>query len=514
MVKIFIDDHPVEVKEGLTVLKAAEQAGILIPHLCYHSAFVPEGSCRMCLVEVEGLPKLELACSTVVREGMKIHTGSEKVVEARKSVLEFLLAEHPLDCPVCDKAGECKLQDYYQEYGLFEGQFKEEKEKREKKLSIGKTLILDQERCILCTRCVRFLREVTKTQELGVFERGLHAEVNIYNGTPVSNNYSGNLAELCPVGAITDADFRFKTRSWFLREGPSICPLCSRGCSILIEHHPGFPRFPLPRRVYRVKALENQEVNGHWICDVGRYGYSYLDRSRISRLRNGKKSQNWEDTVLFLAGKMKRLVFMKKTYRIALVLHSWLTNEELFLVRKIFRDDMGVEKIFFADPAHGEADGFLLTAERSPNRKGALELGYELKPATPDALVDRTDLLIVFGSYLSEQFSPADLKSVIDRVETAVILTAHESELNSLFDIVMPTVHIAEKAGSLTNVEGKVQRFRPVLDPPGESRPEWMVLRDLGQEMRIHSARYRQLDTAEAVFREAEKEIPFFRGKK
>jgi NADH-quinone oxidoreductase subunit G len=283
MTKIFIDKEPVEVEEGTTVLKAAERAGIHIPHLCFHPAF----------------PKLELACSTVVKEDMKISTKSERVVEARKAVLEFLLAEHPLDCPICDKAGDCKLQDYYDEYGLFENQFKEVKEKREKKLKIGKTLILDQERCILCTRCVRFLKEVTETQELGVFHRGVHSGVDIYDGGAVVNNYTGNLAQICPVGAITDEDFRFKTRSWFLEEGESICPLCSRGCNILIEYHPGFPHFEVPRRVHRIKARENPEVNDFWVCDRGKYGYSYLNEGRADQIIlnkiEGKNVLTWEN---------------------------------------------------------------------------------------------------------------------------------------------------------------------------------------------------------------------------
>ena len=176
------------------------------------------------------------------------------MIEARKGVLEFLLGEHPPDCPICDKAGECKLQDYYEEYGLFDNRFRESKEKKQKNLKIGKSLILDQERCILCTRCVRFSRDITKTRELGVFNRGLHSEINTYNGETVDNNYSGNLAEICPVGAITDSDFRFKTRNWFLEEGESICPLCSRGCNIFIESHKGFARFPVPKRVFHLSG--------------------------------------------------------------------------------------------------------------------------------------------------------------------------------------------------------------------------------------------------------------------
>jgi len=481
MVKIFIDDQPVEVKEGTTILKAAEQAGIDIPHLCYHPAFPPEGSCRMCLVEIEGLPKLELACSTQVKEGMKVKTKSQRVIEARQGVLEFLLAEHPLDCPICDKAGECSLQDYYEEYGLFESQFEESKEKRDKKVKIGKNLILDRERCILCTRCVRFLREITKTHELGVFNRGLKSEIDIYDGLPVNNNYSGNLAEICPVGAITDADFRFKTRSWFLEKGESVCPLCSRGCNIQIEYHRGLGRFALPKRVYRIKARQNPEVNSYWICDLGRYGYSYLDENRALRLIQNipqkETDLTWEKALLFISDRLKRLFFMKKTSRLALILNSWLSNEELFLAKKIFKEDLKVDKIFFADPLEEEGDDFLLTAERSPNKRGAREIGWDYVPFEIEALTaDKIDLLLVFGHFLEGQFNLAQIKSALEDIELKILFTSHTTELDSAFDLVLPTASIAEKEGSLTNFEGIVQKFYPALNPEGDSRAEWKVL--------------------------------------
>jgi NADH-quinone oxidoreductase subunit G len=517
MIKIFIDKEPVEVEEGTTVLKAAELAGIHIPHFCYHPAFPPEGSCRMCLVEIEGLPKLELACSTVVKEEMKISTNSARVVEARKAVLEFLLAEHPLDCPICDKAGDCKLQDYYDEYGLFASQFKEAKEKREKKLKIGKSLILDQERCILCTRCVRFLREVTETQELGVFQRGVQARVNIYDGAAVENNYTGNLAEICPVGAITDEDFRFKTRSWFLKEGESICPLCSRGCNILIQYHPGFSRFELPKRVYRIKARENPEVNSFWICDRGRYGYSYLDEGRADRIIlnkiEGENVLTWENISEYLGEKIKRLFSAKKASGIALVLHSWLSNEELFLLHKIFKEDLKVEKIFFADLPQGEGDRFLLTSETSPNRRGALEIGFEIKTMDLDALTGGTDFLLAFGPFLSGLFSLEDFKGALNKIKRKVLFTSHSNELDSLFDIVIPVALIAEKQGSLTNVDGIVQNFGPVLEPPGESLPEWKVLADLGKELGIDPDFFNKISTPQTVLSEMAKRIQFFKKK-
>jgi len=517
MIKIFIDEEPVEVEEGTIVLKAAERAGIHIPHLCYHPAFPPEGSCRMCLVEIEGFPKLELACSTVVKEDMKISTKSERVVEARKAVLEFLLAEHPLDCPICDKAGDCKLQDYYDEYGLFESQFRETKEKREKKLKIGKTLILDQERCILCTRCVRFLKEVTGTQELGVFHRGVDAEVNIYEGAAILNNYTGNLAQICPVGAITDEDFRFKTRSWFLEKGESICPLCSRGCNILIEYHPGFPRFEVPRRVYRIKARENPEVNGFWICDRGKYGYSYLEEGRADQIIlnkiEGKDVLTWENISEYLGEKIKRLSSAKKTSGIALILHTWLSNEELFLIHKIFKKDLKVEKIFFADLPQGEADEYLLTSEPSPNKRGAQEVGFDIKTVDLDALTKETDFLLAFGPFLSGLFSLKDLKDALGKIKRKVLISSYSNELNSLFDIVIPAALIAEKEGSLTNVEVIVQGFHPALEPPGESLPEWKVLADLGKELGIDPKFFEKLASPETILNEMGEKIPFFKKK-
>jgi NADH-quinone oxidoreductase subunit G len=517
MIKIFIDKEPVEVKEGTTVLKAAGQAGIHIPHLCYHHAFPPEGSCRMCLVEIEGFPQLELACSTVVKEEMKISTKSERVVEARKAVLEFLLAEHPLDCPICDKAGDCKLQDYYDEYGLFESQFKEVKEKREKKLKIGKTLILDQERCVLCTRCVRFLKEVTETQELGVFHRGVQASVNIYDEVAVLNNYTGNLADICPVGAITDEDFRFKTRSWFLEERESICPLCSRGCNILIEYHPGFPRFEVPKRVYRIKARENPKVNDFWVCDRGKYGYSYLEEGRADKIIlnkiEAKDVLTWENISEYLGEKIKRLSSAKKASGIALILHTWLSNEELFLLHKIFKDGLKVEKIFFADLPQGEADAYLLTSDTSPNRRGAQELGFDIKSVDLSALADGTDFLLAFGPFLSGLFSLKDLKSALSKIKRKVLFTSHSHELNSLFDIVIPVALIAEKEGSLTNVEGRVQGFQPALEPPGESLPEWKVLADLGKELGTDSNVFKKFTSPDAIFGEMGKNIPFFKKK-
>jgi len=518
MVKIFIDDKLVEAEEGMTVFAAAEKEGIPIPHLCYHPAFISEGSCRMCLVEIEGMPKLELACSTQVREGMKIWTQTERVIESRKGVLEFLLAEHPLDCPICDKAGECKLQDYYEEYGLFDSQFKEFKEKREKKVNIGKSLILDRERCILCTRCVRFLREMTKTQELGVFNRGAHSEISTYDGVLVDNNYSGNLVQLCPVGAITDADFRFQIRSWLLEKGDSICPLCSRGCNISIDYHPGFTRIPRKKRVYRITARKNLAVNGFWICDLGRYVYSYLDENRLSNFvsnLNGKSKRfNQENALQFMAKKIRKMYDSKKASKMTLILNSWLTNEELFLMHRIFKEDLRLERMYLVDSPQGEKDKMLLTSERNPNRRGAQEIGFDFKPLNLEELVIKTDLVIIFGDYLLAQFGLEEIKAAFEKVETKILFSSRESELIPLVDLVFPTALIAEKGGSLTNCEGKVQSFGPALEAWGESRPEWQILLDLGKELRINFHYYDQFKSPVGILESMKEEIPFFQKEK
>ena len=514
MVKIFIDGKALEVAEGLTVLRAAKAAGIPIPHYCYHPAFPPEGSCRMCVVEIEGLPKLELACSAVVKEGMKVETRSAKVVEARKAVLEFLLAEHPLDCPICDKAGECLLQDYYDQYGLFNSQFKEAREKREKKLKLSRNLLLDRERCILCSRCVRFLRQVTKTEDAGILNRGIHSEIGIYESEFIDNNYAGNLVDLCPVGAITDTDFRFKARVWFLEKKESICPHCGRGCSIYIDSHPGFPRIKMPQRVYRVRPRENEEVNSFWICDFGRYNYAYLDEHRhhkilVERAGHGL-GLSWDKTRIILAEKIKSLIYHKATARMTIILNTRLTNEELFLADRIFRKELHLENIFVADPPPGKDDGFLLTEDRTPNKRGLGEIG--LPAAAPDlkALAEKTDLLFVFGSDLAERSTSADLQAALGKIGTKVLLASHTSSLDSLVDIIIPTPLIGEKSGSLTNIEGKAQEFSAALEFRADGLPEWKLLLDLAGDLKINHQYFFGLDSPELIRQRLKREIPFF----
>jgi NADH-quinone oxidoreductase subunit G len=480
-VNIQIDGQALRVAPGTTVLQAAEEIGIIIPRYCYHPAFAPEGSCRMCLVEIEGLPKLDLACSTVVREGMKVWTKTPKVLQARKDILAFFLADHPLDCPICDKAGECLLQEYYDQHGQYPSRFLEPKEKKEKLIPIGKRLLLDRERCVLCSRCVRFLRQVTKTGELGIFERGIKAEVGIDEGVEIRNNYSGNLIDICPVGAITDGDFRFKTRVWFMKNGKTICPRCSRGCAVIVQWVDGYPLRGNERKIYRIVAAPNPEVNGHWICDFGRYGYHDIEDGRLTSIvvngqREGLQSPNWENALKALAGGIRGPADAGRGNRLAVVLNASLTDEELSLARRLFVDALGVRQVFFADPPEGEDDGYLLTKERAPNLRGAAAAGFTPVPADPARLAGSADVVLVFGASLAKAAPRDEWTAALAKIGGKYLVTPHRTELDSAFDVLLPAALWVEKRGTFTNVQGLRQSFEPILPLPGGALPESEIL--------------------------------------
>jgi NADH-quinone oxidoreductase subunit G len=483
MLKIKIDGREIETTEGATILTAALAFGIDIPHFCHHPAFEPEGTCRMCLVAIEGSAKLELACATKVRDGMKVATNTPKVDAARKEVLEFILAEHPLDCPVCDKAGECRLQDYYERHGRFAGRFRETREKRDKIVPIGRSLLLDNERCILCMRCLRFLRRVTGTGELGVYQRGVRTWIGLYEGRKIDNDYSGNLVEICPVGAITDADFRARTRTWLLKKGDSLCPHCGRGCNITLEFRSGSERSGEGTKVFRIRSRENPGVNGHWICDIGRYSYIKWMADRCRRVlmikdRNATEI-SWDKALIMLSEKVRGLRRAGRGGRIGLILDTFLSNEELSLVRRTFPEAVTGCKYWFADPLPGRADNLLLTAERTPNRRGALDLRFEIRQPDLEEIAKGTDLLLIFGTGLLEHGPESHVREALAGVQAKFLITAHAGELDRSVDVILPTAIMAERSGSVTNVDGKAQAFRPVWTPPGDARPAGDVLADL-----------------------------------
>ncbi len=488
MIEIKLNGKKHKIKENLTILEAAKQVGVEIPHLCYHPALEPEGSCRMCLVEIKGVPKLQLACSTQVKDGMEIETDNQRVREAREAVLEFLLASHPLDCPICDKAGECKLQDYYYKYGLFEDYFEEEKPKRCKLVRIAPNLILDQERCILCTRCVRFLKEITKTEELGVFNRGNESFISIYEQELIENNYSGNLVDICPVGAITDVDFRFKMRNWFLEKKKTICPICSRGCNINIHFLPNSFPFKKDKRVFRITSESNPKINGFWICNLGRYNYHYIDNDRILiPLKKDRelKEISWKEFYEQVGNKIKVLIQRKREERIGVIVNLSLTNEEYEVLNVFFNQCLVGSEIAVFGRKKGKSDGFLLTEERNPNTKGAKKFGFIEKKIDIKNFFNKKELVILFGNEIIEHYSIQLLSEILSNVKTKILIATTKGTLINLFDYILPSTVVPEKEGSFTNCQGIIQKFKRVLEPLGKSKSELEILTSLAQKSGI-----------------------------
>ena len=350
-----IDGQSVTVGADLNLIEAANRIGLEIPHYCYHPGLSIAGNCRICLVEIERMPKLQIACNTRVLDGMVVHTRSPKVAAARQAVLEFLLLNHPIDCPVCDQAGECKLQDYYMDYGRYRSRMPlGRKVRKGKVIDLGPDVLLDQERCILCTRCTRFLDEVTHTSELAVFERGDHCVIDVVPGRRVDNAYATNIVDVCPVGALTSKDFRFRSRVWYLDRTESICTACSRGCNVDVYHRRG--------EVFRYRPRYNPDVNKWWLCDAGRRSYAALGGERrltqpLVREEEGFSAVEWSVAAGYAVQRLRELVAARGGGGVAGVVSAQASNEEVYLFKRFLRDGLGTERIhgFVWSPADATA---------------------------------------------------------------------------------------------------------------------------------------------------------------
>jgi len=517
MPTLTIDGKQVTVPDGATVLQACEQAGSPVPFYCYHPGLSIAGNCRICLVEIEKTPKLQIACYTRVAEGMVVNTTSDKVLKGRQDVLEFLLINHPLDCPVCDQAGECWLQDYYMAYGLYDPKFDEAKHKKEQKATpIGPKVMLDQERCILCSRCVRFTDEITKTGEFGIFNRGDHCEIGIHPGRELNNNYSGCTVDICPVGALTDRDFRFKCRVWYLESTPSVCPGCSMGCNI--EIHTNREREARKHvadgaRVMRLKPRYNADVNQWWMCDEGRYAYHAIDDKRLVgcmvRGPEGAREATWSESLTRLAQAIGHLRASNKLDRIGVVLSTHLTNEELYAAKRIF-GQLGIRNVVVQPAKQGGSDNLLLKSDKSPNTRGAQALGLSFDAAALWQKAARKELsvLYVFGHDLVDVLGEVPAKALPQQVELLVFQGTNLNHSVELAHLVLPSASYAEKDGTFTNVQGRVQRIRAAVAPIGESRSDAAILVELSNALG-NAATWTE---AEAIFRELAEREPAFRG--
>jgi NADH-quinone oxidoreductase subunit G len=493
MPKLTIDGKQIEVAPGTNVIEAARQLGIEIPHYCYHPGLSIAGQCRLCMVDIEKNPRPQISCNMVATDGMVVHTKTERVLETRKSVMEFHLVNHPLDCPVCDQAGECWLQIYYMKHGLYDPRMVDDKVHKPKAVPLGPHVMLDAERCILCSRCVRFCDEVTGTGELGIFNRGDHSEVGLFPGKTLENKYSGNVNDICPVGALTDRDFRFQVRVWYLDTAKSICPGCARGCNIELHTNRTRTHHNQGRRVARLKPRFNAEVNRWWLCDEGRYGFRSVDdpsrlTSPVTREGSGAVETTWDDALATLARALKSY----QPEEVGILASPQMSNEDLFVLDRLV-EHLGVNNVDFRVPPRtpGDEDNFLIRADKNPNGRGAELCGLLPRRSGRDAAgilaaaaSRRLKLLWIFHHDLAQSaWGESDVRVALDGPAMVVFQGTNANVGSARAHLVLPSVAYAEREGTFTNFQGRVQRFRTALTPLGEARPDWAILADVGRAL-------------------------------
>jgi NADH-quinone oxidoreductase subunit G len=529
-IKVKVDGREIEVPKTTadpisgkqiptTMIQAAALVNVDVPHYCYHPKLPVVGNCRMCLVEYgtpalgpdrkpilnpDGTPKIAksprpaIACATPISPGMEIYTNTPGVKQMREGVLEFLLINHPLDCPICDQAGECKLQEYSVDYGQSASRFAEPKVHKPKAVDLGPRIVLDDERCILCTRCIRFTKDIVGDDALGIVNRGSYNTLTAYPGKVFDNNYTLNTVDICPVGALTSKDFRFKMRVWFLKETRSVCTSCATGCNIVIGSR--------EEKIYRYEPRQNDAVNSCWMCDAGRLNYKWIGREdRLKEVRRQKEKTVWNVALNEIAAKLKSA----PAGSVAIVASARQTNEELWLLSKL-KSKLGA--LSDSVPRTGEADKILVSADRNPNTNGArltgmcfTEMGTNLPQIASGISSGKIKTLIIFGEDVTKHGLGAELLGKLDMLIVSDILP---NATTNLAHYLLPGCAHAEKRGTFTNGKGRVQKFMKAVEPPGEARPEWEFLHELvynvtGQDGFL---------TIEGLFNEMAKDVPAFNG--
>lgn len=512
-----LNGQEVEIAPGRNVIQSAGDQDVHIPHYCYHPGLSAPANCRMCLVEIEmgGRRGMMPACTTMPAEGMIVDTETEAVKQGQRATMEFLLINHPLDCPVCDQAGECELQDYSYTYGPDHSRFHEQKAIQPKK-DVGEHIMLYSDRCIRCTRCIRFCDEVSGTSELGYFNRGVHNEIDILPGTRLDNRLSGNTVDICPVGALLDKEFLFKQRVWFLQSADTICPGCSTGCNIRIDTN--------KERIYRLVPRENTEVNDWWMCDDGRHGWGYVhDEDRLLFPTIGRGTEEnlslWDAAVGHAKDRLDAIVSEHGSQAVAGFVSTHLTNEEQFLFAKLFTDGLGGGRLATIDSVSASGDttfksGFTIRADKSPNTRGAQEvlkaLGAPVVPASEiwDGIGSgQIKAVIVAGGGPESPFSEGERQSLAG-VEFLLVQDVLRSETTDAADVVLPGATFIEKDGTFTNHAGRVQRLNAGLAPPGDARPDWQILRDLANAAGCEFT----FETSDAVMAQVAQSVSAFDG--
>ncbi len=510
-----------------TMLQAARFAGVDIPHYCYHDKLPVAGNCRMCLVEFgtpmmgpdrkpvlneDGSPKIAksvlpyepgtsrgaIACASPISPGMEIYADSPATKQMREAVLESLLINHPLDCPICDQAGECKLQEYSVQHGQAGSKFVEAKVHKPKEVDLGPRIVLDDERCVLCTRCIRFTKDIAGDDALGIVNRGSYNTIAAWQEGKFDNNYTLNTVDLCPVGALTSKDFRFKMRVWFLKETKSVCTSCGTGCSITIGSREGV--------IHRYEPRENDAVNGPWMCDEGRLNYKWVGRA--DRLKDvlvrGQKS-DWSTATREISAKLASA----PAGSVAIIASARQTTEELFLLKKL-ATKLGALTDSIA--REGEGDKLLVNADKNPNSNGArltgiafTEFGFNL-PKIADGIANGTiRTLVVFGEDVTKHGLGADLLAKLDALIVCDILP---NATTALATHLLPGAAHAEKRGTFVNVKGRLQKFMKAVEAPGDARAEWEFLHELVFNVTGQNG----FVSIEGLFNQMAKEVPAFAG--
>ncbi len=509
MVNVQIDGVWHQFPKGMRMIEACRSAGTIVPHYCYHPKLSAPGNCRMCLVQmgmpprpapgqepkrdeygyepIGWMPRAVIACANTISENMGIRTTGELVEKCREGTMEFLLINHPLDCPICDQAGECRLQEHSVEHGRGASRFVDIKVKKPKNVDIGPRIRLDNERCILCSRCIRFMDEVAGDPVLGFTQRGTHTTLTVHPDRLLDSNYSLNTADICPVGALTSNDFRFQMRVWFLKETPTIDVNCGTGTNITV--------WTRNNTIHRITPRQNDAVNSCWMPDSHRLNFHYIDgEARFNQplVKNGVLHDpiEWSDALNRAAEKLKPLA----PGQIAILASGRMTNEELHLTRKL-AETLGTSLVSLV-PRFAECDGMLIAADRNPNTTGAkLVLGTEDPFAKLDAIRDGVrdgsiKALLVFGEDIITDagFHFSDLAKLDYLLQTHIL--ANPTALAS--HLVLPGAAFAEKRGSMVNLTGRIQRLNRAIEPPDQARDDWEILRDIiatvsGEKSDLHA---------------------------
>jgi NADH-quinone oxidoreductase subunit G len=470
MPTFLLDGKELEFKPGQTIIEAAKAAGIEIPHFCWHPSLSVAGNCRICLVEVEKAPKGMIACATQIMDGMVVHSNSPKAIQMRNAVMEFLLINHPLDCPICDEAGECKLQDYAYKYSIGKSRFDEEKNHKDKRVELGPNVMFDQERCISCSRCIRYCEEVVGDPQLTFVSRGEKVTIETFPGKQLDNPYSMNVIELCPVGALTSRDFRFHARVWDMSHTESICSGCARGCNLDI--------WVRDNQILRLTPRENMDVNQYWMCDHGRLDtYKFVNdettRVKMPMMREEGSVQegielkgcDWDDAIARIISEIKNY----KPEEIAFIASPYSTLEDNFVLQRFAKEIVGTDNIAYIPRIEGADDKLLLKADRTPNSGGLKLLGIKpLDTKLIDKMLNKqVKMVYIMNDSLGRLERTDDISKAI---EIAVLHISNFYEQSHKATVVLPAATYAEVNGTFVNFQNRVQRLKPAVAALEEER--------------------------------------------